>query len=161
MAMQGQPFETMEGQSLPLVRQVSVFMENRPGQLLKLTQLFEDQDVRILGLSQVDAGDCAIVRLVFDKTDTALTILTGAGFATAVSEIIVVRVPPGKRGMMAIWAVLLMAEVNVAYTYPLLMVKGGACLAVSVDSMEISVETLQRRNFDVLGEADLQDDGMN
>jgi hypothetical protein len=161
MAMQGQPFETMEGQSLPLVRQVSVFMENRPGQLLKLTQLFEDQDVRILGLSQVDAGDCAIVRLVFDKTDTALTILTGAGFATAVSEIIVVRVPPGKRAMMAIWSVLLMAEVNVAYTYPLLMVKGGACLAVSVDSIEISVETLQRRNFDVLGEADLQDDGLN
>jgi hypothetical protein len=161
MAMQHQPFETMDAQSLPLVRQVSVFLENRPGQLLKLTQLFDDQEVKILGLSQVDAGDCAIVRLVFDRTDTALTVLKGAGFAVAVSELIVVRVPAGKRAMMAIWSVLLMAEVNVAYTYPLLMVGGGACLAVSLDSVEIAVETLQRRNFDVLGEADLQDEANN
>lgn len=161
MAVQQQPFETMEGQSLPLVRQVSVFMENRPGQLLKLTQLFEDEDVKILGLSQVDAGDCAIVRLVFDRTDTAVRVLKNEGFAVAVSELIVVRVPAGKRAMMAIWAVLLMAEVNVAYTYPLLLVKGGPCLAVSVDSVEIAVDTLQRRNFDVLGEADLQDEMMN
>jgi len=161
MAMQHQPFETMDAQSLPLVRQVSVFLENRPGQLLKLTQLFDDQEVRILGLSQVDAGDCAIVRLVFDRTDTALAVLKEAGFAVAVSELIVVRVPAGKRAMMAIWSVLLMAEVNVAYTYPLLMVGGGPCLAVSVDSVEIAVETLQRRNFDVLGEADLQDEANN
>lgn len=161
MSMQHQPFQTLDAQSLPLVRQVSVFMENRPGQLLKLTQLFDDQEVKILGLSQVDAGDCAIVRLVFDRTDTALTVLKAAGFAVAVSEIIVVRVPSGKRGMMAIWSVLLMAEVNVAYTYPLLMVGGGPCLAVSVDSVEIAVDTLQRRNFDVLGEADLQDESMN
>lgn len=161
MAVQHQPFETMEGQSLPLVRQVSVFMENRPGQLLKLTQLFESEDVRILGLSQVDAGDCAIVRLVFDKADTALRVLKTEGFTVAVSELIVVRLPTGKRAMMAIWAVLLMAEVNVSYTYPLLLVKGGPCLAVSVDSAEIAVDTLQRRNFDVLGEADLQDEMMN
>jgi len=156
MAMERQPFETMEGQSQPLVRQVSVFMENRPGQLLKLTQLFEDHDVKILGLSQVDAGDCAVVRLLFDQTDTALTILQGAGFAVAVSEIIVVRVPPGKRAMMTIWSVLLMAEVNVAYTYPLLMLDAGPCLAVSVDSVDIAVDTLLRRKFEVLGEADLQ-----
>jgi len=161
MSMHPQPFETLDAQGLPLVRQVSVFLENRPGQLLKLTQLFDDEDVRILGLSQVDAGDCAIVRLVFDRTDTALTVLKATGFAIAVSELIVVRVPAGKRAMMAIWSVLLMAEVNVSYTYPLLLSQGGPCLAVSVDSVEIAVETLQRRNFDVLGEADLHDQNMN
>ena len=155
MALERQPFETMEGQSLPLVRQVSVFLENRPGQLLRLTQLFEDQDIKILGLSQVDAGDCAIVRLVFDRCDTALTLLKAAEFAVSVSEIIVVRLPPGKRAMMTIWSVLLMAEVNVAYTYPLLLMETGPCLAVSVDSLEIAVDTLVRRKFEVLGEADL------
>jgi hypothetical protein len=66
MAMQREAFETMEGHALPMVRQLSVFLENRPGQLLRLTQTVEDQDVIILGLSEMVVGDCAIVRLVFD-----------------------------------------------------------------------------------------------
>ncbi len=155
MAMQRESFETMEGHAVPLVRQLSVFLENRPGQLLRLTQAFEDQDVKILGLSQMDVGDCAIVRLVFDKTDTALEVLHSAQFPVSVSEIIVVRLPPGKRAMMHIWAVLLMAEVNVGYTYPLLPMAGGSCMALSVDSVEIAVDTLIGRKFEVLGEADL------
>lgn len=141
---------------MPLVRQVSVFLENRPGQLLKLTQLFDEQDIKMLGLSQIDAGDCAIVRLVFDKVDPALTLLKTAGFAANVSEILVVRLPPGKRGMISIWQVLLMAEVNVSYAYPLLSLDTGASLAVCVDSIEIAVDTLQRHKLEVLGEADLQ-----
>jgi hypothetical protein len=149
MGMQRQPFETAEGPAMPLVRQVSVFLENRPGQLLKLTQLFDEQDIKMLGLSQIDAGDCAIVRLVFDKVDPALTLLKAAGFATNVSEILVVRLPPGKRGMISIWQVLLMAEVNVS-------LDTGASLAVCVDSIEIAVDTLQRHKLEVLGEADLQ-----
>lgn len=156
MAIQRQPFETAEGPALPLVRQVAVFMENRPGQLLRLTQLFDDQDIKILGLSQVDAGDCAIVRLVFDRTDEALAALQQAGFAVNVAEILVVRLPPGKRAMMSIWQVLLMAEVNVAYAYPLLSLDAGPCLALCVDSIEIAVDTLQRRKLEVLGEADLE-----
>lgn len=156
MAMQREGFDTMEGQALPMVRQLSVFLENRPGELLRLTQAFEDQDIKILGLSQMEEGDCAIVRLVFDKTDTALELLKAAKFPVSVSEIIVVRLPTGKRAMMHIWRVLLMAEVNIRYTYPLLSLSAGPCLALSVDSVEIALDTLIRRNFEVLGEADLQ-----
>jgi hypothetical protein len=68
-----------------------------------------------------------------------------------------VRLPAGKRAMMQIWAVLLMAEVNVAYTYPLLSLSstGDSCIAMSVDSVEIALDTLIRRKLEVLGEADL------
>ncbi len=156
MAIQRQPYEVAERPAFPLVRQVSVFLENRPGQLLKLTQVFDDQDIKILGISQMDAGDCAIVRLVFDRTDVALEILKAAAFPVNVSEILVVRLPAGKRAMMSIWQVLLMAEVNVAYAYPLLWVDAGPSLALCVDSTDIAVDTLQRRKLEVLGEADLQ-----
>jgi hypothetical protein len=156
MAMQREQYDTMEGHVLPMIRQLSVFLENRPGELLRLTQAFEDQEIKILGLSQMDVGDCAIVRLVFDKTDLALTLLKAAEFPVSVSEIIVVRLPAGKRAMMQIWSVLLMAECNVSYTYPLLSLTAGPCLALSVDSVELALDTLIRRNFEVLGEADLQ-----
>lgn len=155
MANQRPPFDTMEGQSLPLARQISVFLQNRVGQLLKLTQVFDQQDVKILGLTVVDAGDCAIVRLVFDKTDAALTVLEEAEIPVSVSEIVVVKLPPGKRGLMTIWSVLLSAEINVAYAYPLLPTETGPTLALYVDSAEIAVDMLQRKGFEVLGEGDL------
>ena len=154
--MQHEQFGTMEGHSLPMVRQVSVFVENRPGQLLRLTQAFDNYDIKILGLSQMDVGDFAIIRLVFDKPDLALEILKNADFPISTSEIIVVRLPAGKRAMMQIWSVLLMAECNVTYTYPLLSLSTGPCLALAVDSVESAVDTLIRRNFEVLGETDLQ-----
>jgi hypothetical protein len=46
MTMARQPFETLEGHGTPTVRQLSVFLENRVGQLLRLTKLIEDKNIR-------------------------------------------------------------------------------------------------------------------
>lgn len=155
MAMERQSFETMEGHSSPTVRQVSVFLDNRVGQLFRLTQVLDQGNIRILGLSVMNTVDCAIVRMIFDAPDRALPLLKKAKFPVSVTEIIVVKVPKGKRGMMAIWSVLLSSEVNVSYAYPLLPAQVGPALVLSVDSIEIAIDTLQREKLEVLGEADL------
>ncbi len=154
--MERLPYDTLEGQSFPVVRQLSVFLDNRVGQLMRLTQLLDKEDVRILALSVVDSVDCAIVRLMFDAPDRAMRVLKEAGFAVSVAELLVVRLPPGKRGMMVICSALLSSEINVAYAYPLLPGKFGPAIAFSVDNLEIAVDTLQGKKFEVLGEADLQ-----
>ena len=156
MAMTRQPYETMEGQGAPTVRQISVFVENRLGELLKVTQLFESQDIRMLSVSIVDLVDCAIVRLLFDSADAALRILRQAGYNVTVADVIVVCLPRGKRGLLTVWSALLGAEISVLYAYPLLPVKKGAALALYVDNVELAIDTLQTHNFAVLDESDLQ-----
>jgi len=156
MAIERLPYETLEGQGFPTVRQVSVFVDNRPGQLLRLTQLFAQKEVKILALSVVDSVDCAVVRLLFDSTDEALTVLAEAGFAVSIAELLVVQVPHGKRGLLTVWSALLASEVNIGYAYPLLSGDIGPALALSVDNIDIAIDTLQEKGFEVLGEADLQ-----
>ena len=51
-----EPFETAEAHSTPTVRQQSVFVENRVGQLLQLTKLFDRTDIRILAVSVLFAA---------------------------------------------------------------------------------------------------------
>lgn len=148
--------ETQEGQSLPGVRQLSIFLDNHVGQLLRLTQFIDSKDIKILGLSIVDAIDYAVVRLLCDSPDEAMTILREAGYAFTVSEVIVVALPPGKRGLLGIWQALLSAEVNVGCCYPLLPPKLGPVLAISVDNIEMASDALLRSKFDILGEADLK-----
>lgn len=157
MALERPPFETLESQSFPTVRQITVFVDNRPGQLLRLTQLLDGKEIRILALSVVDAADFAVVRLLVDLPDDALELLANAGWSVSVAELVVVRLPHGRHGLLSVWSALLSSEINIAYTYSLLAKPVGAAVALHVDNAEIAVDTLAQRGFEVLGEPDLQD----
>lgn len=156
MAMAHEPYDTLEGAGLPGVRQLSVFLDNRVGQLLRLTQLFEGRDIRILGLCVDDSVDYAVVRMLFDHPDEAVNILRSAGFFVSVSEILVVALPPGKHSLLKVWKCLLSCELNIGYCYPLLPTPFGATIALSVDNLEIATDTLSRHKFQVLGEEELR-----
>ncbi|HSW44383.1 MAG TPA: acetolactate synthase [Phycisphaerae bacterium] len=156
MSLASRPMETLDGQSLPGVRQFSIFLDNQVGQLLRLTQIIDCQDIKILGLSIVDAPDYAVVRLLCDSPDEATIVLRNAGYSFSVNEVIVVALPAGKRGLLAVWQCLLSAEINVGTCYPLLPPKLGPVLAISVDNLEIATDTLIRNKFEVLSEADLK-----
>ncbi len=153
-----EPFETAEAHSTPTVRQQSVFIENRVGQLLRLTQLFDRTDIRILAISVVYSVDCAICRMILDDPDKGYEVLTGAGFQVSDAELIVVSLPHGKRALLHTWAALLGAEISIHYTYPLLIrPKGNAAIAVVPDDIEAAVRILRERKFEVLGQEELLD----
>ncbi|MBI4716848.1 MAG: acetolactate synthase [Planctomycetes bacterium] len=156
--METKPLGTAEGQDVPTVRQQSVFVENRVGQLLRLTRLFDQTDVRILAISVVYSVDCAICRMILDDPDRSYEVLTNADFQLSETELIVVSLPHGKRALLETWAALLGGEINIYYTYPLLVrPKNAAAIAVAVDNIEQSVAVLREHGFDLLDEHDLLD----
>jgi hypothetical protein len=153
-----EPFETAEAQGAPTVQQQSVFIENRVGQLLRLTQLFDRTDIRILAISVVHSVDCAICRLLLDDPDKAYEVLSNARFSVSETELLAVGLPHGKRGLLGTWAALLGAEVNVYYTYPLLIrPKGAGAIAVCPDNIELAATVLRERNFELLDQQALLD----
>lgn len=153
---QRDPLETMEAHDFPTVRQLSVFVENRVGQLLRLTKLFDASDTRILAISVLHGVDCAICRMILDDPDRGAQVLSEAGFAVSASELVVVSLPPGKRALLETWAALLGAEINIHYTYPLLIhPMGSAAIALATDNVENAIRTLRDHDFLILGETDL------
>lgn len=154
--METQPFETAEAHDYPTIRQHSVFIENRVGQLMRLTRLFDQTDTRILAVSVVYSVDCAICRMIPDDPDVAYDALSEAGFQVSETELIVVSLPHGKRALLHTWAALLGGEINIHYVYPLLVQpKGCAALAVLPDNIERAIELLRHRKFDILDQSDL------
>jgi len=151
-----EPFQTAQGHALPTVRQQSIFVENRVGQLLRLTRLFDQADIRILAVSVVDSVDCAICRMILDDPDKAYDVLSVSGFKVSETELIVVSLPHGKRALLHTWVALLEAEINIHYTYPLLVrPKDRAAIALAPDSIEAAIQTLREKKFDVLSQNDL------
>jgi hypothetical protein len=154
--MKREPLETAEGSDSPVCRQLSVFLENRLGQLLRLTRLFEAEDVSILAVSVEGSVDCAIVRLLVNDPDRARDMLTEAGFPITETEVLVVELPPGRRGIMTVCAALIAGEVNINYLYPLMNCGDyGSCLAIQVDSLPTAINVLANRKFRVLAQHEL------
>lgn len=151
------PFETAEASGYPTVRQVSVFLENRVGQLLRLAKLFEQTDIHILALSIVNAVDCAVIRLLVNDPDIATELLRRNHFAFNESDVLVVLLPPGKRGLLDVYSALTGAEVDVRYTYPLLThPQNRAAVVIQSDELEMAVKTLRSHSIRVLDQSELE-----
>ncbi|QGJ71860.1 Acetolactate synthase small regulatory subunit [Planctomycetales bacterium 10988] len=148
---------TMRGHSYPAIRQFTVFLENRVGQLLEVLRRFENTPVRIVALSTAESVECTIIRFLLSHPDQGREILERAGLAIIESDLIGVELPPGPQPLLRICTALLQAELNIHQTYPLLMQPHGApAVALQVDNLELALDTLRAKRFTVIEEADLR-----
>jgi hypothetical protein len=96
--------------------------------------------------------------MILDDPDRGYEVLTDAGFQVSETEMIVVSLPHGKRALLHTWAALLGGEINIHYTYPLLIQpKGCSAIAVLPDHIENAIKVLRERNFEVLDQQDLRE----
>jgi len=84
----GTEFETMRGRDFPAIRQFTVFMENRVGQLLEVVRRFEGTGIRVVALSINDSAECAFVRLVLSDCERGRELLERAGLAIIETDLI-------------------------------------------------------------------------
>ncbi len=151
-------FQTMRGRNYPSLRQFTVFLENRVGQLLGIIRRFEGSKVRIVSLSIHDSTECAFVRFLLSHPEQGREILERAGLALVESELIGVELPAGPQPLLQVCTALLQAEVNIVQAYPLLLrPHGRPAVALMVDNIEMAMDTLNGKHFQMITEGDLVD----
>jgi hypothetical protein len=151
-------YSVMRGRNYPSIRQFTVFLENRVGQLLEVVRRFEGSRVRIVALSINDATECAFVRFLLSHPEQGREILERAGLAMIESDLIGVELPPGPQPLLAVCTALLQAEVNIVQAYPLIIrPHGRPAVALMVDNIEMALETLASKGFTMISEADLSE----
>ena len=153
-------FATARGRNWPTLRQFTVFLENRVGQLLEVVRRFEGSRVRIVALSINDSGECAFVRFLVSHPEQGREILERAGLALIESDLIGVELPDDGQPLLRICTALLQAEVNIIQAYPILVrPRGRPAVALMVDNTEMGLETLSATGFTMITEGDLDEDG--
>jgi len=155
----GVGFATARGRNWPTLRQFTVFLENKVGQLLEVVRRFEGSRVRIVALSITDSGECAFVRFLLSHPEQGREILERAGLALIESDLLGVELPDNHQPLLRICTALLQAEVNIIQAYPILVrPRGRPAVALMVDNTEMGLETLTGRGFTMISEADLDED---
>ena len=154
----GVGYATVRGRNWPTLRQFTVFLENRVGQLLEVARRFEGSRVRIVALSISDSGECAFVRFLLSHPEQGREILERAGLALIESDLIGVELPDDPQPLLRICTALLQAEVNIIQAYPILArPRGRPAVALMVDNTEMGLETLGSKGFTMVTEGDLDE----
>jgi hypothetical protein len=154
----GVGYATARGRNWPTLRQFTVFLENRVGQLLEVVRRFDGSRVRIVALSISDSGECAFVRFLLSHPEQGREILERAGLALIESDLIGVELPDDSQPLLRICTALLQAEVNIIQAYPILArPRGRPAVALMVDNTEMGLETLANKGFTTISEHDLDE----
>ena len=155
----GVGYETARGRNWPTLRQFTVFLENKVGQLLEVVRRFEGSRVRIVALSINDSGECAFVRFLVSHPEQGREILERAGLALIESDLLGVELPDDDQPLLRVCTALLQAEVNIIQAYPILVrPHGRPAVALMVDNTEMGLETLASKGFSMISEADLDEE---
>ena len=135
------------------IRQISIFLENKPGQLSAICRDLADADINIATLSLADTADFGIVRMIVDDHEKAKLVLEGKGHVVNVREVIAVCVPDRPGGMAEVMQVLDTAGVNIEYSYAFAFHRGEKAVLVFRFSDNAKAErALKTTGYTTLGE---------
>lgn len=102
------------------VKQISVFLENKPGTLESMTAVLAENKIDIRGLSLAETKDFGIARLIVDDVYEATTVLKDSGFVNSLTPVLVVEIPDETGGLHKLLGAFSQANVNVEYMYAFL-----------------------------------------
>ena len=127
------------------VKQISVFLENKPGRLAELTDVLSQNEIDMRALSLAEAADFGIARAIVDNTYKASTVLKDAGYVFSITKVIAVVIPDELGGLSRVIRLLGENEVNVEYMYAFTTPKKGkACMILRVQDNTKAIEVLQK-----------------
>lgn len=154
--MTSSQFKTAKAHEEPYAVQFSIFLANRIGQLKDLMNLFDQQNIRLLGLSIIDSTDWAVVRTVLGDPDKARRILQAGSVGFTESHVLLVQLADAS--IASICTNLLSAEVSVHFAYPLIVRRGDNPIMVfQVDDRLMATQVLKKHGVPLLSGDDLDE----
>ena len=102
------------------IKQISVFVENKPGALLAMTTVLAENDIDMRAFSLAEASDFGIARIIVDDVYKTTTVLKDAGFIHSVSSVLAVAIPDVPGGLNQVLDVLKENQTNIEYMYAFL-----------------------------------------
>ena len=100
-----------------MVNQLSVFMENKPGRVHRLTEVLRGAHIDLLTLSIADTKDYGILRCVTSDNETAMRLLKEAGFTVSLTRLIGVEVPDRPGGLSDVLDIFDDSGISIEYLY--------------------------------------------
>lgn len=135
-----------------MIKQISVFLENKSGRLVRVAQVLGDAGINIRGLSIADTSDFGILRLIVDRPEQAIEELKSKGVMATVTEVIAMEIPDTPGGLAKVLAYLDEAKINIEYLYSFIeKPTTNAIIMMRVERIDDALTVLKEKNVPIVG----------
>jgi hypothetical protein len=138
------------------VKQISLFLENKPGSLSRPVKLLAKAKINILTLSLADTQNFGILRLIVPDWEKAKKLFEKEGMVVKVTDMVAIEVADKPGGLAGILTTVEKAGLNVEYMYGFTQKQEGkGLLAFRFDDPERAIEVLQAKGINPVRGVDL------
>ena len=138
------------------IHQISVFLENRTGQLAEITRLLAENHIDLRAISIAETADYGLARMIVDDAPKASNILLQHGDILSMTPVWAVEVPDKPAGLADLLAVLAENHIDVEYMYSLFAHRDGyAYMILRVSDEEKLTAPLSSHNIKIVSGKEL------
>ena len=139
-----------------VIRQLSVFLENKPGRLCAATDTLAKEGINISALTVADTAEFGVLRMIVDQPDLAKEVLFASGVVVRISKVLAVAMDDAPGGAGGILHLLSDAGLNVEYMYACVgRLSGKALMVIRTDNLEKAAEVLHQNGYGDMNPAEI------
>lgn len=140
------------------IKQISIFVENKPGRLADITAILAKRDIDIRALSIADTTDYGILRLIVSKPDKAVEVIREEGMTVSATNVLGIAIPDEPGGFAKAIAVLAENEISVEYAYAFITPRvGEAYIILRVADNDLAADVLTKAGIRLIEQVDIFD----
>ena len=132
------------------MKQLSVFLENKPGELTAMSDILRDSDISIDSVVIAETSKFGVVRIITSEFDKAADALKKAGFSARTVDVVAVKIANKKGTFAKIVEALSGAGISINYCYSYYADTNFGIFVFSLDDNEKGEKALQNVGFEVI-----------
>lgn len=134
------------------IKQISVFVQSKPGHLKQNLDIFQEVGISVRGFSCSDTGDYGIARFIVDDPERGLAVLKDRGAAVTLTDVVCVELVDKPGELARVFGVLADAGINITYSYSLI----ATYIAFRVDDPASAEELLRKEGVHIITQEELR-----
>ncbi len=131
------------------IEQLSVFLENKEGELADLTKVLSENRVSIKSILLADSSDFGLVRSIVNNPQKAKAVLEDAGFSVKLTKVFAVKIDDYIGSFNKVVSILSQNGINILYTYSFYENESGV-FVFSVSDIKKSIEVLRNNSIETI-----------
>ncbi len=138
------------------IKQLTVFVENKQGALVSITDTLAANDINLRALSIAETQDFGILRLIVNDEKKAEKTLTDAGYLIKITEVVGVKIGDAPGKLTSALEVLAKANINMEYLYAFMArTEKHAYVVMRVEDNAVAEKVLEDAGFHLITDADI------
>ncbi len=139
------------------VKQISIFLENKPGKMCEMTEVLAERGINMRGISLAETEGFGIVRIIVDDVYEATTVLKDSNYINKLTSVVVAEIPDIPGGLSMILKVFSDEKINLEYMYALSAENSGnkAYMVFRVNDHKAAQAALTKADIRVVSQDDI------